>query len=142
MVEGKFFFPFWAAGLVTVGAGVEVPRSLADMLVISVDGVELPLLTAGLAVTGVLLSRPLTPRRDPPLTARDNILITAILLLLALAAVVEYRPGILFTLIVSLGLGYSGFSIVELLGEEIKNVIRGLFGPLKTLFSKTPKDKE
>ena len=135
MIEAKLFFPSLLISLITVKAGAEVPVNL-NVYLLKMGDIDIPIITTALAIIGILLARPLTPRRDPPLGLFKNILVTIILALLAVAAVIEYKPGILFTLIVALGLGYSGFSIIELMGDQIKSVVTGFFTSLKSTFNK------
>lgn len=97
---------------------------------LDVAGVPVPIVTATIAVVGVLLARPLSPKGNPPLSLGRNLAVSAILALLALVWVVDSKPGLLFALVVSIGLGFAGFSVIELIGTQIMTAIRRAFGQL------------
>lgn len=116
--------PAFAATAVTQPLHQAAPYS-ADVL-----GVSVPVVTAAVAVLGVLLARPLSPRGSPPLSLARNVLVSIILALLALVWVVDSKPGLLFALVVSIGLGFAGFSVIELIGTQIMNAIRRSVGQM------------
>lgn len=91
-------------------------------------GYPVPVITAALAVIGVLLARPLSPKGNPPLSLPRNVLVSIILVLLALVWVIDSQPGLLFALVVSIGLGFAGFSVIELIGSQIMTAIRRAVG--------------
>ena len=95
----------------------------ADLL-----GVSVPIVTSIVAVVGVLLARPLSPKGNPPLSLGRNLAVSAILALLALVWVIDSKPGLLFALVVSIGLGFAGFSVIELIGAQIMAGLRRAIG--------------
>ena len=118
------FYAPWSAAL--AAASVE-PAVAPAVFTIRFEGLELPALQLALAIAGVLMARPLAPRRTQEKGALRQILVTAIMLVLAVAWVAESKPGVLFTFVVSIGLGFSGYALIELAGKEIENVIKRLF---------------
>lgn len=96
-------------------------------LSLTIAGVSLPIVSIAIAVACVVVSRSIAPRSDPPVPRWKHILTTIALLWLACAWVIETRPGTLFTTIVSFGLGFAGYSILELAGEETKGLVRRFF---------------
>src|SRR3546814_20652941 len=74
---------------------------------------------------------PYTPlfrsKGTPPLSLGKNIVVTLILCLLVLAWVIDSRPGLLFSFIMSIGVGFSGLAIIELAGTEALAVVRRIF---------------
>lgn len=91
-------------------------------------GVSVPVVTSIVALVGVLLARPLSPRGNPPLSAGRNLAVSAILALLALVWVVDSQPSLLFALVVAIGLGFAGFSVIELIGAQIIASLRRAIG--------------
>jgi len=132
MIEWKahlaIFYSGWsvATGLM---AASPAPAHIGEVLIVDLGGFPFPLLTGIFAALGVLLSRPLAPRKDPPLGWGKNLLVSLIVLLIALLWVAESRPRPLFAFVVSIGLGFSGFALIELAGtqvaEFIKRIVRG-----------------
>lgn len=78
------------------------------------------------------MARPLAPRGTPPLGLAKQLLVTAIMLVLAMTWVIDSRPGVLFTFVVSIGLGFSGYSLIELAGEELLDTMKAAFAALRT----------
>lgn len=91
-------------------------------------GVSVPVVTAIVAVVGVLLARPLSPKGNPPLSIGRNLAVSAILALLALVWVIDSQPGLLFAMVVSIGLGFAGFSVIELIGAQVMASLRRAIG--------------
>ena len=71
-------------------------------------------------------------------------LVVSLLMVVAVQLwILEARPGWLFAFVLSIGLGFSGYSLIELLGGQVKETVtagfeaaRGAFGKL----FKTSKD--
>lgn len=121
-IFGIFWPPALAATAATQPLHQATPYS-ADLL-----GVSVPIVTSIVAVVGVLLARPLSPKGNPPLTLGRNLAVSAILALLALVWVIDSKPGLLFALVVSIGLGFAGFSVIELIGAQIMAGLRRAIG--------------
>lgn len=119
----------WPASAIAAGLdeAARPVRASADVALLSIGGLDVPLLTAAFAVLGVLLARPIAPRGNPPLSLAKNIVVTLILCLLVTAWVIDSRPGLLFAFIMAIGLGFSGLAIIELAGTEVLGVIRRIF---------------
>ncbi|KTE50973.1 MULTISPECIES: hypothetical protein [unclassified Sphingopyxis] len=121
------FYAAWTPTLLFAGAVNKA--SPADVMIVA-GGFEWPVVTLALAAIGVLAARPLAPKRNPPMGLAKNILVTVIMLVAALLWVLDSRPGLLFAFVVSIGLGFSGYTVIELLGEEIAAYIRRAIGAL------------
>jgi hypothetical protein len=133
----SFYLPWLAAAAVAA----KLPPEAEGSLVIVIDGMELPVMQMVLAAAGVLLSRPLAPRRVPPLGWGRQALVTAIMLLIALTWAAESRPGMLFTFVVSIGLGFSGYALIEIAGQEIEAFVRRVFARATDMLNRIGKDK-
>lgn len=118
----SFYLP-WAAA--AIAASTEAPIDTAHIL--HFEGLELPVLQMGLAIAGVLMARPLAPRRAAESGWVKHGLVTVIMLLIALAWVTESHPGLLYTFVVSIGLGFSGYALIELAGTQIETFIKRIF---------------
>mgnify|MGYP005994725775 CR=1 FL=1 len=120
-----------------MAAAVAMPEPPAPApMVFSLLGFSVPVVTAALAFVGVMLARPLSPRGDPPLSLAKTALVTVLLALIATVWVIDSHPGLLFTLIVSIGLGFAGFSVIELIGAQLLELIKRTFSG--TTFAKPP----
>lgn len=133
-----FYLPWTAALTAAAAEGPATPG-----LVLRFEGLELPVLQLALAVAGVLMARPLAPRRETERGWLRQLCVTAIMLIVAIAWVGEAQPGVLFTFVVSIGLGFSGYALVELAGREIENVIKRIFAQAAEMVGRMgPRDRE
>ena len=131
----RFYLPWLAAAAVAQG---EAGPSHA--LTVQFDGTSVPVLQVVLAVAGVLMARPLAPKRVPPLGWIKSLLVTVIMLVVAASWVIEARPGLLFTFVVSIGLGFSGYALIELVGAQVQAFVKSAFeGAIGTLGKLTGK---
>lgn len=110
---------FYASWMPTLLFASAANKSSPSDFVLTAGGFDWPVVTLAIAAIGVLAARPISPRRNPPLGLAKNILVTLIMLIAALLWVLDTRPGLLFAFVVSIGLGFSGYSLIELLGGEI-----------------------
>lgn len=115
---GGFYLP-WSAAL---AASAAVPKS--PTLVFHVAGVDLPVVQLVLAIAGVLLARPLARKREAALPFIQFAIVTLVMLVIAIVWVSEARPGLLFTFVVAIGLGFSGYSLIEAAGEQMQELIK------------------
>lgn len=133
------FYPPWLGAVAIAQAA---PVADAAPMIVMFDGLAVPVLQLGLALLGVLLARPLAPRRTPPLGLFKQLLVTVIMLVLVSAWVIESRPGLLFAFVVAIGLGFSGYSLIELIGREVEEFIkRAMQGAADTISGITGKTK-
>jgi len=116
----SFYVP-WAAAL---GASAFVPDAGGNYILIEFAGMEWPVLRLILAIAGVVLARPLAPRREPSPGLVKSISLTALMVFVACVWVIEARPGLLFTLVVAIGLGFSGYTLIELTGARVEAAAR------------------
>jgi hypothetical protein len=119
------FYGPWAFSLAAAALGE--PRG-GGGLMIQIDALSVPALQGALAVAGVLLARPLAPRREMQVGWPRFAVVTAIMLIVAVVWVAQSRPGPLLAFVVSIGLGFSGYSLIEFAGREIEGAIRRLIG--------------
>jgi len=117
-----FYLP-WLAAL-TVASGEPVAPGVT---VLRFEGIELPALQAVLAVAGVLMARPLARKKESTLPRSHFLIVTAMMLIAALTWVAESRPGVLFTFVVAIGLGFSGYALVEAAGNHIQEFFKRIF---------------
>jgi hypothetical protein len=116
------FATAWLPAL-AVSATVQPAPRLADAFLIPVAGVQVPLLTAALGLLGVLMARPLAKRRET-VGWPGFLLVTAIMLIVVELWIVESRPGALFAFVIAIGLGFSGYSLIELIGSQIGEFVK------------------
>lgn len=121
---------FYAAWTPTLLFASAAPKASPSDIVFVAGGFDWPVVTLAIAAIGVLAARPISPKRNPPLGFAKNILVTLIMLTAALLWVLDTRPGLLFAFVVSIGLGFSGYALIELLGEEIGAYIKRAIGAL------------
>lgn len=116
----SFYVP-WSAAL---AASTAEPIAVGAPLLIAVGDVQLPVVQAALAIAGVLLARPLAPRSAAEQGWLRQISVTLIMAIVAVAWVIESRPGVLFTFVVAIGLGFSGHALIASIGQQIEGVAK------------------
>ena len=89
---------------------------------------------AAIALVGALGAAPLSPRRDPPITGAKRVLAAGIVAIGAVIWVLESRPSWLMSFVVSAGLGFSGYSLIELAGRETIAAVKNLFRSVTSIF--------
>lgn len=115
-----FYLPWSAA----VAASSTQSAASIGATVLHFQGIDLPVVQAVLAIAGVLMARPLARKKEAALPLSHFLIVTAIMLVIALAWVSEYQPAVLFTFVVSIGLGFSGYSLIETAGDETEAIIK------------------
>jgi hypothetical protein len=123
------FYGPWAMSV--LAAAIGEPRLTAHAapgIVVHIDSLAVPLLQGVLALVGVIMARPLAPRRETEVGWLRFGLVTAIMAIVAVIWVGQSHPGPLLTFVVSLGLGFSGYSLIEFAGREIEGMIKRLIG--------------
>ena len=74
----------------------------------------------------MLGARPLARKGESELSLGLFLLVSLLMLVLVELWVIEQRPSALFAFVIALGLGFSGYSLIELLGEEIKGFVKAM----------------
>ena len=123
--SASFYLPWSAAVAVSSAEPVA-----AGALVLHLPGFELPVVQALLAVAGVLMARPLARKKEAALPLSHFLIVTAIMLVIAVAWVAETKGGVLFTFVVAIGLGFSGYALIETAGIEIEAAFKRLIARL------------
>lgn len=116
----SFYVP-WAAALAVSAAE---PAATAAVTVLRFEGMSFPAVQSVLAVAGVLMARPLARKNESTLPLWQFLLVSLIMLVLALIWVAEASPSVLFTFVVAIGLGFSGYAAVEAAGDQIQDFVK------------------
>lgn len=141
MITGISFGKFMSGWLpaLAVAAVVEPSPRLADAFMVSIGGLQVPPITCGLGLLGIALARPLARRRETALSWPAFILVSMIMLIVVQLWIVEQRPGALFAFVIAIGLGFSGFSLIELVGAELSGFVKRLVAiPTRRLGASAP----
>lgn len=118
---GKFFVA-WTPVALAAGAIDPAPR-LADLFMLSIAGIPVPPVTCALALIGVLGARPLARKGEKELSLGLFLLVSILMVIVVELWVIEHRPSVLFAFVIALGLGFSGYSLIELVGAELKTIV-------------------
>lgn len=109
----------WLPALTVASVADPAPR-LADAFVVPIGGVSIPLATCVLGALGVALARPLARRQESTLPLPLFLVVSAIMLLTVQIWIIDSRPPALFAFVIAIGLGFSGFSLIELVGGQVR----------------------
>ncbi len=121
-VPAKFFAGWLPIALAS--AAVDPAPRLADLFVFTAAGAQVPPVTCLLGAIGVLAARPLARRKSESELGLGGFVIVSILMLITVELwVIEHRPGALFAFVIAIGLGFSGYSLIELLGQEMRSIV-------------------
>ncbi len=115
------FYGPWIVALAAASAEPKIVVLTAPILQIA--GIDLPVVQLVLAIAGVLMARPLARKREVELSFMNFAIVTVAMIVVAVAWVAESKPGVLFTFVVAIGLGFSGYSLIETAGGEIQAFI-------------------
>lgn len=124
------FTKFLVLWLPTVALTAVVPdpqMPLGDRFLIDLLGLPIPVVTCALGALGIAASRPFTRAAEDGLGWKLRGLVTLIMLIVVQLWIIEARPGWLFAFVVAIGLGFSGFSLLELFGSQVQDFIRRAF---------------
>lgn len=128
--EPLSFTKFLSLWLPTLAVAVVVPdvaTPLGDRFLVDAWGLPIPVVTCILGAIGIISARPFTVRAEADLGWKLRLLVSFIMLVLVELWIIESRPGWLFAFVVAIGLGFSGFSLLELFGEQVKDFVRRAF---------------
>lgn len=128
--EPLSFTKFLGVWLPTLAVAIVVPdvqTPLGDRFLIDAWGLPIPFVTCILGAIGIIAARPFTVRAEADLGWQLRLLVSFILFVVVQLWIIESRPGWLFAFVVAIGLGFSGFSLLELFGEQVKGFIRRAF---------------
>ena len=117
------FLAAWAP-VALVSASVDPAPRLADLFAFSLGGVIVPPITCALGAIGVLAARPLARRAESALSWPLFILVSLIMLIVVQLWIVDSRPGALFAFVIAIGLGFSGYSLIELIGTQVADFVK------------------
>lgn len=115
---GKFVTG-WVPAVALASVVDPAPR-LADAFILPIGGVSVPLVTCALGALGVLLARPLARRQESTLPLPLFLVVSAIMFLTVEIWIIDSRPPALFAFVIAIGLGFSGFSLIELVGDQVR----------------------
>lgn len=102
--------------------------------IITLFGVDVPLVALALSAAGLLLARYIAPPPLRRLTRWQQYALTGLLLIMLFLAVTGQLPGmggkplgVGMSVIWGIGLGFSGLVAIEFFGERVVAMIRALF---------------
>lgn len=128
-------FPKFAAGylpVLAVSAVVDPAPRLADAFLIDFgNGIVVPPVTCLLAVLGLIVVRPLARKREAALSAPLFGLVSLALLIALELWVLERRPGALLSFVMALGVGFAGYRLLELVGDQVLETARRILSKNK-----------
>lgn len=138
MIEAPIAAPKFAAGwLGVVAASVPIDQAAPQAaLIINIGGIEFPAITSALGLIGVLAARFLALPKERSLGTPRFIVVSLLMLVAVEVWIVESRPGWLFAFVLAIGLGFSGYSLIELLGDQVKETVKAGFDAAKSGISK------
>ncbi|MEL7681086.1 hypothetical protein AAG602_07960 [Citromicrobium bathyomarinum] len=127
-ISFSHFLLGWVPALAATSVVPEVAPELADTMLVVIGGVPIPLVTCVLGFLGVIMARPLARKSESALSWPLFLLVTAIMLILVELWILESRPRWLFAFVIAIGLGFSGYSLIELLGDQMRDLIKDIVG--------------
>jgi hypothetical protein len=120
---GKFFAAWTPLALAS--AAVDPAPRLADLFLVTIGGLTVPPVTCALGAIGVLGARPLARRGESQLSPALFVLVSLLMLIVVELWVIEHRPGALFAFVIAIGLGFSGYSLIETVGQHLREFVAG-----------------
>lgn len=128
----KQFLLTWAPMSAITATVAPAPGGAAT--VVQFEGIAVPVVTSVLGLVGVLASRWLALPKERPLGTPSFLVVSLIMMIIVELWIVESQPGWLFAFVVAIGVGFSGYSLIELLGDQIKELIKSAFASAREGF--------
>ena len=125
---GKFFAAWTPLALAS--AAIDPAPRLADLFAFELSGLTVPPVTCLLGAIGVLGARPLARRGEGELSTGLFLLVSMLMLIVVEIWVIEHRPSALFAFVIAIGLGFSGYSLIELVGNEVRSFVASKIGAI------------
>ena len=136
------FLSGWVPALALTSVAPPPAPQLGEMFIIVVGGLPVPVITCALGALGIALSRPFARRKEGELGWTLSLLVSAIMLIVVQLWIIESRPSWLFAFVVSVGMGFSGYSLIELFGNQVKEFVRTTFTKARSTIGRPPGDQE
>ena len=121
-VSAGKFFAGWVP-LALASAAVDPAPRLADLFAFTAWGVIIPPVTCALGAIGVLGARPLARKGERDLSVGAFVLVSLLMLVVVELWIIERQPSALFAFVIAIGLGFAGYSLIELVGAELKSIV-------------------
>ena len=132
------FLSGWVPALAVSTAAPQImPETIPQLRwIVEIGGHPLPMGACLWGALGIAMARPLARRGEAELGWPLFALVSAIMLILVELWIVETWPSWLFSFVVAIGLGYSGYSTIELLGDQVKEFLRDIFARARAAIGK------
>lgn len=130
----------WLPALAVTAAVDPAPR-VGDLFLFDLYGLPVPIVTCALGALGILLSRPFALKTESELPLGLKLLVSAIMLMVAELWIIESRPSWLYAFVVAVGLGFAGYSLLELFGAEATRILRDTFDTVRARIGLNSGDK-
>jgi hypothetical protein len=116
----------WLPAL-AVTASVDPAPRLAELFAFRLGGATFPPVTMVLGLLGVCAARPLVRSKEAELVLWKFLLVSAILVTMVELWVIDSRPpNALFVFVMAIGVGFSGYSLIELAGDQARDLMQRL----------------
>lgn len=130
----------WLPTMAAISVAPASAPELGQMFMIDLGGVPVPLGTCAFAVLGIGLSRLLARRTEASLGWLSFAAVTLIMLIVVLLWIIESRPSWLYAFVVSIGMGFSGYSLIELFGEQVRTFVTDIFDKARRTIGGRPSE--
>jgi len=132
------FLIVWLPSMALTASVPEAKVALGDRFMVDLWGLPVPVVTCVLGAVGVIAARPFTVQAEGNLGWKLRLLVGFIMMIVVQLWIIESRPGWLFAFVVAIGLGFAGYSLLELFGEQVKEFVRGVFARARDTIGKGP----
>ena len=97
-------------------------------VIVTIAGVDVPILAMSISATGLVLTRVIAPRSERRLTVIENFALTALLIMILFLAVTgqftDGEPmGVGMAFVWAVGLGFSGMLVIETFGKRMAQTV-------------------
>lgn len=138
MSSAKFLLG-WLPAL-AVSASVDPQPRLGDLFLVDLAGLPVPVVTCALGALGIMLSRLFAGRTEAELSWPLRLVVSTIMLIVVELWIVESRPSWLYAFVVAVGLGFAGYSLLELFGDQVRQFLQSVFSKARETIGQMPKN--
>lgn len=132
-LSGGKFAAAWVP-LVLASAATNAALRVADPAMFDLGGgFAVPVVSGALGLLGIVLSRPLARKAEAERGVVSFVMVSLIMLIVVELWISESRPSGLFAFALAVGLGFSGYSLIELVSEQIRGTASDTIGKLASI---------
>lgn len=106
----------------------------ADPIIpVAIGNMVVPAGTCLFGLIGAIAARWLALPQERSLGTGRYLVVSLIMTIAVQLWIIEMRPGWLFAFVVAIGVGFTGYALIEQVGDQVKSLVAGAFDTLRRM---------